>query len=154
MKKIVRLTESDLTRIVKRVISEQQSGQNKNDNNKTLETFLNKIDTTVRGDFYSYWVLDPNNPKKRSGNVILTGRERMVFNNLFKNKPLVWSLMVDGKKVKNSLFEIFKFNEKLYYSCLINNGYNVVSEYFKELEPNLSSAINVFNQNVSMQNTK
>jgi hypothetical protein len=150
MKKVVRLTETDLMRIVKKVINEQQSGQN---NNKILETFLNKIDMG-QNNWYSKWVLDPNNPNKRNGNVQLTGREATIRTN-FVNKPLVWSLMVNGKKEKNSIFEIFKIKEKLYYQCITmgSNDINPVMEYGKELGPNLNSAIQQFNQNVLLQNT-
>ncbi len=149
MKKVIRLTESDLMRIVKRVINEQSSEQKIN--YKILEGFLNKIDTG--GDnYYSNWVLDPNNPSKKSGNVKLTGKEATIRTN-FINKPLVWSLMVNGKKEKNSIFEIFSFNGKLYYQCYTSPTLgNFKNEYGKELEQNLNSAIQQFNQRVSLQN--
>ena len=142
MKKVVRLTESELTRIVKKVINEQQSAQ---DNNNILEKFLHGINEGGSSS-YSKWVLDPNNPNKRSGNVKLTGKEATIRTN-FINKPLVWSLMVNGKKDKNSIFEIFQFNGKLYYqirSRFANSSY-------EELGPNLSSAIQQFNENVRLQ---
>ena len=125
----------------KPLVNEQSS----QDNNKILEKFLNGIDEGGPS-FYSKWVFDPNNPNKRSGNVKLTGREATVRMN-FVNKPLVWSLMVNGKKDKNSVFEIFQSNGKLYYqirSSFANSSY-------KELGPNLNSAIQQFNENVSLQ---
>lgn len=142
MKKVIRLTENDLIRLVKKVINEQQSAQ---DNNKILEKFLNGIDDGSTSG-YSRWVFDPNNPNKRSGNVKLTGKEVTIRTN-YINKPLVWSLMVNGKKDKNSIFEIFKFDDKLYYHYRVNNK----SVYGKELGPNLNSAISQFNQHVRLQ---
>tara|TARA_R110000868_G_scaffold168681_2_gene403515 strand:- start:1329 stop:1766 length:438 start_codon:yes stop_codon:yes gene_type:complete len=144
MKKVIRLTENDLIRLVKKVINEQQSAQ---DNNKILEKFLHGIDDGNTSG-YSRWVFDPNNPNKRSGNVKLTGKEATIRTN-YINKPLVWSLMINGKKDKNSIFEIFQSNGKLYYqirSRFANSSY-------KELGPNLSSAIQQFNENVSLQKT-
>ena len=57
MKKIIKLTESDLTRIVKRVISEQES------NGKELEfilvkNFLKTINPQIRLDMNNYKNLD------------------------------------------------------------------------------------------------
>ena len=142
MKKVVRLTENDFVRLVKKVINEQLSAQ---DNNKILEKFLLKLPPSNES-FYSRWVFDPNNKNKRSGNVKLTGKEG-VINMEYVNKPLVWSLMVNGKKDTNSIFEIFKFDDKLYYQYHVNGK----SVYGKELGPNLNSAISQFNQHVRLQ---
>jgi len=150
MSKVIRLTESDLTKLVKRVIIEQQSVQN---NNKILETFLNEIDEGGN-NYFSKWVLDPNNPSKRSGNVKLSGSEANIRTN-FINKPLVWSLMEGGKKQKDSVFEIFKYNGKLYYQCISPLKAGIQnSDVYKELGPNLRSAIEQFNQRVFLQEPK
>ena len=150
MIKTIRLTESDLTNIVKRVINEQQS--NTKIDYKTLQPFLNGINVG-NNPYYSKWVLDPSNPNKRSGNVKLTGKE-FLMNTLFVNKPLVWSLMVNGVKEKYGIFEIFSANGKLYYQCFSSAGTDTTysnSDGYKELGPNLNSAIAQFNQRVFLQ---
>jgi hypothetical protein len=151
MKKTIRLTESDLTNIIKRVINEQQS--NTKIDYKALEPFLNGINVGG-GIYYSKWILDPSNPNKRSGNVKLTGKE-FLMNTLFVNKPLVWSLMVNGVKEKYAIFEIFSANGKLYYQCFSSNSGTSAtysnSDGYKELQPNLNSAIAQFNQRVFLQ---
>jgi hypothetical protein len=47
MKKIIRLTESDLVRIVKRVITED-------DDDKKVSNFLSSVDKDQDGDYYDY----------------------------------------------------------------------------------------------------
>ena len=147
MKKVVRLSESELTRIIKKVVNEQKSSQ---DNNKILEKFLlNAAIKEGTPHYYSRWVLDPNNPNKRKGggSVKLTGKEANI-NMIYVNKPLVWSLVVNGKKDKNAIFEIFQYDGKLYYQYF---GGGLKSEYAKELGPNLNSAIGQFNEHVRSQ---
>jgi adenine specific DNA methylase Mod len=148
MKKTIRLTESDLTRLVKRVIEEQSTTQ-KIDYN-VLEKFLNAIDEGGSG-YTSRWVLDPANPDKRSGSVKLTGKEAVVRMN-YVNKPLVWSLVVNGKKQNGAIFQIFSVNGKLYYQSQnpTKSGQQNTTGY-EELTPKtVGSAIQRFNLSVSL----
>jgi hypothetical protein len=185
MKKVIRLTESDLTRLVKRVIEEQsqvspqlrsrsmtgsdkmmdavkpssltnlvnqsQGSATQKIDYKVLEKFLNAIDEGGSG-YTSRWVLDSANPDKRSGSVKLTGKEAMVRMD-YVNKPLVWSLVVNGKKEKGAIFQIFSFGGKLYYQVYssIKSGQQNSSSY-EELTPKtVGSAIQRFNQRVFLQ---
>lgn len=143
------MTEADLTKLVRRVIQEQ-SGSQKIDYS-VLEKFLNSID---RGgsSWASRWVLDSANPNARSGSVKLTGKEAMILMD-YVNKPLVWSLIVNGKKEPRSIFQIFSVNGKLYYQVYssIKRGQQN-SEGYVELTPStVGSAIQKFNQRVFLQ---
>ena len=149
MKKVIRLTEADLTRLVQRVIKEQSASQKID--YRVIEKFLNSID---RGgsSYASRWVLDPANPNARSGSVKLTGKEAMILMD-YVNKPLVWSLVVNGKKEPKSIFQIFSVNGKLYYQVYssVKPGQQN-SEAYVELTPStLKSAIQKFNQRVFLQ---
>ena len=148
MKKIIRLTESEFTRLVRRVIEEQSSTQKID--YTVLEKFLNAIDRGGSG-YTSRWVLDSANPDKRSGSVKLTGKEAMVLMD-YVNKPLVWSLVVNGKKQNGAIFQIFSVNGKLYYQSQnpTKSGQQNTTGY-EELTPKtVGSAIQRFNLSVSL----
>ena len=149
MKKIVRLTESDLTRIVRRMINEELTDTSSKINYSAVGKFLRSINQ-VGNRFRSNWILDPNNPKKRTGSLKLTGREETIPMN-YVGKPLVWSLVVNGKKDPNSIFQIFLANGKIYYQCYSSAIGHENTVGYETLEPNLSSAIEQFNQRVSLQ---
>jgi hypothetical protein len=149
MKKIIRLTENDLTRIVKRVIMEQSTTQKID--YKVLEKFLNAIDSGSTGNA-SRWVLDSTNPDKRSPTLALTGKEATILMS-YVNKPLVWSLMVNGKKEKGAIFQIFSVDGKLYYQAYsFPKAGQQNSNGYEELTPKtVGSAIQKFNQRVFLQ---
>jgi hypothetical protein len=149
MKKVVRLTENDLTRIIKRVIEEQSTTQKID--YKVLEKFLNAIDRGGSGNT-SRWVLDSANPGKRQPPIILTGKEATILMD-YVNKPLVWSLVVNGKKEKGAIFQIFSVKGKLYYQVYssIKVGQQN-SDGYEELTPKtVGFAIQKFNQRVFLQ---
>lgn len=116
---------------------------------KVLEKFLNGIN---RGGtrYSSNWVLDSANPDKRGGSVIL--KDQIIMPTSFVGKPLVWSLMVNGKKEKGAIFEIFSVNGKLYYQCYssIKSGQQNTSAYEELTSATVGSAIQKFNQRVLM----
>lgn len=117
MKKVVRLTESELTNLIKRVIQEQSKPSVPKTDYEGLQYFFMKMNSgNING--YQRWVHDPNNPNKRGNNLILTGKEVMMPTNLV-NKPLVWSLLVNGKKDPRAIFEFFKDKSGgILYNCI------------------------------------
>ena len=150
MKKIVRLSENDLTRLIKRVIEEQSTTQTID--YTVLEKFLNRIEDSPVGST-SRWVLDSNNPKKRKGSVILTGNEATIPMD-YVNKPLVWSLVVMQQdrhftKKDGAIFQIFSENGKLYYGVSLpkDGRQNVTKNFYEELTPKtVGYAIQKFNK--------
>ncbi len=118
---------------------------------KVLEKFLNSIN---RGgpSYVSRWALDSANPNARGGNVKLTGKEATILMD-YVNKPLVWSLIVNGKKEPRSIFQIFSVNGKLYYQCYssIKSGQQNTPSYEELTSASVGSAIQKFNQRVLMQ---
>ena len=120
MKKIIRLTESDLTRLVKRVIEEQTkpSSAPKKVDYEGLQYFFMKMNQGFT-NYYQRWVLDPSNSNKRGDNLVLTGKEGVIMPTSLVNKPLVWSLLKQGKKEPYAIFEIFKGSDGIiYYNCI------------------------------------
>ena len=117
MKKVIRLTESELTNLIKRVIKEQQTKPApKKVDYEGLQYFFMKMNEGMTNG-YQRWVLDPNNPRKRGGNLVVT-KEVMMPTSLV-NKPLVWSLLVNGKKDPNAIFEFFKGSDGvIYWNCI------------------------------------
>jgi hypothetical protein len=149
MGKIIRLTEQDLVRLVNRVIKEEINTMSPKINYSVIGKFLRSINQGGT-QYTSKWVLDSGNPMKRGMSAVkLTGKEETIPMN-YVGKPLVWSLVVNGKKVPNAIFEIFSSNGKLAYQCSspLKGGIQN-SDGYKELEPNLNSAIEQFNQRVS-----
>ena len=61
MKKIIRLTESDLMRIVKRVINEQQLSSSQSSDKTSLANFLRKFDCGVIDTRFVHWEQNPKN---------------------------------------------------------------------------------------------
>jgi|LauGreDrversion4_2_1035121.scaffolds.fasta_scaffold790032_1 hypothetical protein len=119
MKKIIKLTESDLTNLIRKVIEEQtkQVSKPQTFDKKALQYFIMNMNQGGR-DYYQRWVLDPNNPRKRGNNLVLTGKEGIAFPTELANKPLVWSLLKQGKKEKDAYFEFFKDDKgTIYYNC-------------------------------------
>jgi hypothetical protein len=97
MTKIIRMTESDLTNLVKRVIEEQtkQSSAPKKVDYEGLQYFFMKMNQGGTNN-YQRWVLDPSNPRKGGDNLVLTGKEVIMPTSLV-NKPL--ELPVRGRGV-------------------------------------------------------
>ncbi len=110
---------------------------------ETLENFLNKIKTGSMEP--THWVLDPNNQDKRGDEVKLTSKENIMMPNQYLNKPLLWSLVSNGKKIPNVTFKINNVNGKVSYTYLGTTGGQVL---YKELTPNLGKAISQFNSEV------
>lgn len=147
-RKVIRLTESDLVKLVKRVISEQAIEEDKN---KVLKTFLNSIQRGGTRD-KSRWVLDNNNPnRRRGGDVKLTGKEFLMLKS-YVNTPLTWSLEVDGVKEEGAVFQIFSNKDgELYYQVYSSEpGAKNTSGYEKLTIDNVGKAIDRFNQRVKM----
>ena len=143
------MTESDLTRLVQRVIEEQATNQKID--YKVLEKFLNGINTGG-SSYTSRWVLDSTNPSKRGGIVKLTGKEAMILMD-YVNKPLVWSLMINGTKEKGAIFQIFSVNGKLYFqvNSSTKSGQQNTDGYEELTSATVGAAIEKFNQRVLMQ---
>lgn len=117
MKKVIRLTEAELTNLIKKVIQEQAKPAPNKIDYEGLQYFFMKMNGGMTNG-YQRWVLDPNNPNKRGNNLVLTGKEVMMPMDLV-NKPLVWSLLVNGKKDSRAIFELFKDkNGTIYYNCI------------------------------------
>ena len=93
----------------------------------------------------THWVLDPNNQDKRGDEVKLTSKENIMMPNQYLNKPLLWSLVSNGKKIPNVTFKINNVNGKVSYTYLGTTGGQVL---YKELTPNLGKAISQFNSEV------
>jgi adenine specific DNA methylase Mod len=132
------------------LVNQSQGSATQKIDYKVLEKFLNAIDEGGSG-YTSRWVLDSANPDKRSGSVKLTGKEAVVRMN-YVNKPLVWSLVVNGKKQNGAIFQIFSVNGKLYYQSQnpTKSGQQNTTGY-EELTPKtVGSAIQRFNLSVSL----
>jgi len=148
-RKVIRLTESDLVKLVKRVISEQAIEEDKN---KVLKTFLNSIQRSGTRD-KSRWVLDNNNPnRRRGGDFKLTGKEFPMLKS-YVNKPLTWSLEVDGIKEEGAVFQIFSNKDgELYYQVYssVKPGVKNTKGYEKLTMDTVGEAIKRFNQRLIM----
>ena len=158
MKKIVRLTESDLVLLVNRIIMEQSSP--KKIDYTILQTFLNGINTGGN-NYFQNWVLDLNNTNKKGQSLKLTGNEKITILPSYFGKPLVWSLIRNGKKEIDSVFEIFNTDNGLYYQCQSNKFNRCLSglcsntEPYEKLTPStVNQAINKYNERVFLQNPK
>jgi hypothetical protein len=117
MKKVIRMTEADLTKLVKRVIQEQSKPAPKKIDYEGLQYFFTKMNQGMTNG-YQRWVLDSNNPEKSGNNLVLSGKEVMMPTNLV-NKPLVWSLVTNGKKDPRAIFEFYKGSDgTIYYNCI------------------------------------
>jgi hypothetical protein len=131
-------------------LSEQVVPQSLTDiDKKTLQNFLNKINTNTNPP--THWILDRNaGPlgRQRGDEVKLTGKENVIVPTQFINKPLLWSLVSNGKKIPNVGFMINNVNGKILYTYLGTTGGQVL---YKELTPNLGKAISQFNSEVSWQ---
>jgi len=138
-----RILEMHETATNKQYLSEQVAKPLSNVDIETLENFLNKIKTGSMEP--THWVLDPNNQDKRGDEVKLTGKENIMMPNQYLNKPLLWSLVSNGKKIPNVTFKINNVNGKVSYTYLGTTGGQVL---YKELTPNLGKAISQFNSEV------
>ena len=138
-----RILEMHETATNKQYLSEQMAKPLSNVDIETLENFLNKIKTGSMEP--THWVLDPNNQDKRGDEVKLTGKENVIVPTQFINKPLLWSLVSNGKKIPNVGFMINNVNGKILYTYFGSLGGQVL---YKELTPNLGKAIAQFNSEV------
>jgi hypothetical protein len=163
MKKIIRMTESDLTNLVKRVIEEQTkpSSAPKKVDYEGLQYFFMKMNQGGTNN-YQRWVLDPSNPRKGGDNLVLTGKEVIMPTSLV-NKPLVWSLLKQGKKEPDAIFEFFKGNDGVIYWNCISDRFALCQTDDGETSPcrnqtyqtltskNAQAAVNAFNSRVQIK---
>jgi hypothetical protein len=138
-----RILEMHETATNKQYLSEQMAKPLTDINKQAIETFLDKIKTGSMSPIH--WVLDPNNQDKRGDEVKLTGKEGIMMLNQYLNKPLLWSLVNNGKKIPNVSFKLNNTNGKILYTYIGANGGQVL---YKELAPNLDKAISQFNSEV------
>ena len=114
MKKIIRLTESDLIRLVNKIIKEQSNKNILSEKEiKSLDSFLSRINPRGKKGMW-----------KQDNNKLLTTTIQLNPNDKIVNlagfdirKPLCWSLYdMNGKKVDGASFNIFKNNNVILYS--------------------------------------
>ena len=119
MKKVIRLTESDLIKLVKRVINEEMMSSGLTpEEKKSIQIFLNKIDCGLFSK-YPTWMIDKDNEyysqsfKPTLGNVGDIVRDSRCWD---YNKNLCWSIFENGKKSSSTAsFSIIKMKNGLYY---------------------------------------
>ena len=143
MKRFV-ITEDEKNHISKMygLINEEQSTTNNIDYSQ-VEEFLTKINHINKPNMTSNWVLDPTNKNARGPVVKLANGGGW---SLFANKPLVWSLVVDGKKDPDSIFEFFTANGKIYFHVTSSGNYHNTS--YVELASHLKNAIDYYNERI------
>jgi len=120
MKKVVRLTESELIRIVKRVINEQSDTKLTPEEIKSLNMFLSYMHP--KGDNGTWKQLNST-----SSSVVVKLQPNARIANLggfYIKKPLSWEFYKDGEKLEYGkgvpegagTFEIYKSQGALFYS--------------------------------------
>ena len=116
MKKVIRITESELINLVKGIIEEQSKPIPKKVDYQGLQYFFQNMNQGMTNG-YQRWVLDPSNPEKSGNNLVLT--KEVLMPTSLVNKPLVWSLLKQGKKEPNAIFEFYKGSDgTIYYNCI------------------------------------
>jgi hypothetical protein len=98
MKKVIRLTESDLVKLIKRVINEEQSSTLPS-SVKSLSNFLKGFDCGNISNKFPHWKPNPNNEFYASSmkvNVKEVGDVTRDTRCWDYNKPLQWSVFVNG----------------------------------------------------------
>jgi hypothetical protein len=111
MKKVVRLTESDLTRIIKRVIEEQSDTKLTPEEIKSLDMFLSYMNPKGKNGTWKQ-------PNSISSSVVVKLQPNARITNLGGfdiKKPLSWEFYKDGKKLEYGEFEIYKSQGVLFY---------------------------------------
>jgi hypothetical protein len=135
MKKVVRLTENDLMRIVERVISEQVTKYNENEI-KSMNKFLTSINAKGRDYYWKQESIPSSIVVKLPSNARITE-----LGNFDINKQLNWFMYdKNNKKIDNTRFQIYKSQGELFFSY----RYNAANDN-KKLIGNEREAINVFN---------
>jgi len=161
MKKVIRITESELINLVKGIIEEQQTKPvAQKIDYKGLEYFFMKMNGNMTNG-YQRWVLDSNNPRKRGQNLVVT--KDVIMPTSLVNKPLVWSLFVNGKKDPNAIFEFFKGTDGVIYWNCISDTFALCQTDDGETSPcrnqtyqtltskNAQVAVNAFNSRVQIK---
>ena len=139
MKKIIRLTESDLVRLVKRVINEEVTGYTEKEI-ESLDMFLSYINPKGK---QRYWKQES---VPSSTVVTLPSNARITNIGSFDiKKPLNWVMYDNNKLIDGTQFQIYKSKGKLYYRYLLPDG-----DYGKDQEfiGNEKSALTTFNRAV------
>ena len=122
MGKIIRLTESDLIKLIKRVIKEDEQTMVSSSPEKTsLGNFLKGFDCGIISNRFPHWGPNPNNEYYSSSMKVTTKdigdwpRDSRCWD---YNKPLQWSVFVNDspdryasirfEKMQNGIFFIYK----------------------------------------------
>ena len=113
MKKVIRLTESDLYRIVKRVISEQVPP-----NGRTQTSTTNTTTTTTRR---------PQNPLPRKKKTLRWHAEQIVdkIRGLMFQDNIFWEKPITLENLPDNIYRVFNINTPLYKNIhnMLNNSY-------------------------------
>lgn len=117
----------------------------------SIEQLLLNLDRGSK-NYYSYWFLDPKNPK--INNRVFTATNQFLINDTYKNKPLIWSLVVNGKTDQNSFFVIEKKGNKFYVDYSLPIGAYSKRGYKELTMSTLKELTELFNSCVRAQKTQ